>query len=982
MKNKNIYIVLVLVFSCFSAAMAQDKLALKPYSATVTNEQGYAVTGAMVNAQLAKTKEVSDAKGDFTIQVAEGDLVAVSMPGYQPVIISTKDTSTSIVLQNIDVVSSDYKYGLSQGSVPFERITGSVERITGEELSDYSGVYVKEALAGRLSGLTSQYGNGEPTNESFSNKIRGGSGDIFVNGVVANITETINEVDEIIIAKDYASSFMYGGTSADGAIIMNTKRGNPGENLMEFSVNTGVRNPTHITDMMDAAQYTAAYNQSLIAEGLDPVYSPENYVNGSDAVRYPNNNYADLLTDASKYTQVNADFSGGNSSASYFSHIGYYGTDGTESVADKSNLTRLRTNNNVDINLGDYAVVNLGVGAKYEITKGHSFSGNDIYGLYANYPPNAFPYMLNDSVYAKSNEYSKNPYAEQVHGGTFERTERDVNSRIGLDLDLNQVTEGLNFEALYSIYVSNILTQALSPSPTTAEPYYVQDQNGNDSLVLRKINPGEDDRTWSKSEDRVVRNQYLKVALNYDRQFSEDHSLIASLQLNKSNRTGTVVKQDDIRQNIGLNANYMLYQKYVLDAMVSNTAVRQISASERERLNYAGGIAWLLHKESFLDNIASLSMLKLRANYGVQTLPIDYFYINHDLYISSGAGTFGVENASSGSSGYIRTFTATPDIKLPTKSYLNVGLDYAFLNGNLSGQINYFSKRTKDDVTVPVNIFPLVQQAKSYIPLMNYGDRASTGLDGRIKYKRRINDFKFCIDANMMYMESYVSKSDNVDYPETYRNVNMNLGGRILGLEADGIFTSQEEIGAALPQNFSVLRPGDIKYKDYNNDGVIDRKDIHEIGHSPRVFYGLNLMLAYKNFTFSAHGDGVMGGSYTDSQIMNLARKNYPTRAASSWPNSTELPRISEVSNSNNAQKSSLYLRNASYFNLRNVNLTYNLPAELLLKTPLKSASVHLSGRNLAVFSANDDSYMLSRNKGFSEHPIMNAFELGLDVKF
>ena len=706
MKHFYKYIALLILSASALSVVAQEEQIkeLIDYSGVVLNTNGEYLSGVAVFANKSGNKTITDSNGGFVLKIQENDNIMLSHKIYSTVSFVSDSYIDTIKMTLIGDSPNDHSFSLSQGSIPFERITGSVERITGEELRDFSTPYLQEALAGRLSGLATQQLTGSPTGENFFNTIRGSGAEVYIDGALSGITETTAEIDEVIVAKDYGSAFMYGSTATNGALIINTKRGQPGQKSIDFGLRTGIRNPTFVADMMDGAQYAEAYNTALSGSGLDPIYSDQDIIelkDGSNPLKNPNNDYyEDLHSSPSKYVHATVDLAGGNKNASYFSHVGYYNTNGTESVGDGSQLTRLRTKNNVDINVADYAKVSLGIGASFEMSSGPSMSSDQIFEMRTLNPSNAFPYMINDSVYGKSAEYSSNPYAALTHGSVFKRTDRDVYSRLGLDLDLSALTEGLSLTGMYNIYVFNALQQDLDPTVDQAIPYFRPDALGKDSLLLRNYSYGADDQTWGRSVDFVQRNQHITGALRYNRDFSSSHSLISSINYSYRNESGSQFTQNDIRKNIGASVNYMAMGKYVLEANVLNTVLRQMSKDQRDRLSYDGGMAWLLHKESFI-NASWIDLLKVRANFGTQLLPVSEFFLYDNLYTGSGAGDFGVPGSQSGSGGYIRSFTTNPDIKIPQKSYLNIGVDYSFLNAKFSGQINYFDQHFTDLIITP-----------------------------------------------------------------------------------------------------------------------------------------------------------------------------------------------------------------------------------------------------------------------------------------
>ncbi|WP_139958291.1 SusC/RagA family TonB-linked outer membrane protein [Flavicella sediminum] len=992
-KTKTLYLVLVAICFMMPFAMnAQDVKVLNEVTATITNRSGDTLKEVLVLASKAKNSAVTDANGIFTIKTQNKDILIISSLGYENAVVFLNEgqlENETIVLEEWGVIKADKNINISLRSLPFERITGSVERITGDELNDFPTASVHEALAGRVSGLSTSYGSGATVTESFGNNIRNQGGEqIYVDGVpTGEIVLTPGEVEDVIIAKDYGSSFMYGTLGATGAIIVNSKHGLPGGKTIKFKSRSGVRTPTFKADMMNAQDYATNYNKALLNDGFEAIYSQNDindYATGKNDVKNPNNNYyEDFVNGIANYSHITGDFSGGNESVQYFSHLGYYTTKGVESVGEGRNLSRLRLNNNVQIKFNESGHVNIGIGGSFSKRNEPTISADAVYNTMYSYPANALPYKINDSIYGRTAEYGTNLFTRLGDNAPIiEDTRRDGFVRIGLDLDLSGLTKGLSFNSLIGVYTFNVISQSRNYSDNMAEPVYSLNEDGSYTTTYRNYSRGNQSAKWSKSGDRVDRTQFVNANLHYDRDFSEDHKLIADFVFSNQKITGSNLDQNTIFRNIGLTANYLFKNKYVLEGKLLNSPIRQLSQDERGKINYDGGAAWLLHKEDFLRDATWLNFLKLRANFGVQSRPVSQFFISENLYGGSGAGSFGTRNESTGAGGSNRIFTAS-NLVTPKQEYLSIGSDFQMFNAKVNGQLNYFNIRNYDQIIVPTNLYALVPT--SYMELENYEDSRLRGMDASISYKNQIGDLKYKLGLNATYSLSYNTLSNSVVYPEAeaQRNAMGNNGGRIIGLKSLGVFQNEAEIENALPQMFGEVKPGDIRYSDYNKDGVIDEKDYHEIGNSSRVSYGVNYFMSYKNWSLSIHGDGVLGGSYVESLNWNTGTNNYTNSLKKSWPVSNSLPRLTTLDNTNNYRNSSFWLEDAGYFNLRSAMISYALPQAILNDIGVEGFRFSASGKNLFIISSNnDDRYMPSRNKGYSQHPILKGFELGIEVSF
>jgi TonB-linked SusC/RagA family outer membrane protein len=995
-KTKIIYLILVAIFFMMPLAVTaqevQNEDEQSVISATITNKAGDKLSNVAILATYARNTVISNTNGVFTIKVHNEDILIVSRLGYEKTVVYVHDArleNETIVLRQWGEIDANEDISIALRSLPFERITGSVERITGEELNDFPTASVHEALAGRVSGLSSSYGSGSPTSENFGNSIRNqGVGQNYVDGIpTGEIVLTPGEVDDVIIAKDYGSSFMYGTLGAPGAMIVNTKKGLPGDRSIRFKSRTGVRTPTFMPNVMNAQDYARNYNIALSNDGFAPIYSQNDindYSTGANPVRNPNNNYYnDFVNGVSNYNHITGDFSGGNKNVQYFSHLGYYDANGIESIGDGRKLSRIRLNNNVQIKFSETGSVNIGIGGSFTKRKEPSLSADAAFNTMYTYPANALPYKINDSIYGKTAEYGTNLLTRLGDDSPIlEDNRRDGFARIGLDLNLDNLTKGLSFKSLVGMYTFNVLSKTRSLVLPSAEPVFTLNGDGTYTTTWRRYSPGNTSAFWKKSGDRVDRSQFINANLHYDRNFSENHKVIADFTYSNQKITGSNLEQNAIFRNIGLTVNYLFKNKYVIEGKLLNSPVRQLSQDERKKINYDAGAAWLLHKESFFSKATWLNFLKLRANFGLQSRPVSQFFVSDNLYSGSGAGTFGVLNNTSSGGGTRRVFTAS-NLVTPKQEYLSLGVDFQMFNSKVNGQVNYFNIRNYDQIDLFNNLFGILPS--SFTPLINYGDTRFRGIDGSISYSKKIGDLSYKLGVNAKYGTNYASQFGYINYPtgEEQRNIEGNKGQRIIGLEADGVFQNESEIANAVPQLFGEVKPGDIKYKDYNNDGVVDEKDYHEIGTSPKISYGINYLMRYKSWSFSIHGDGVLGGSYTETLNWNLGTNNYNNELANSWPVSNSLPRLTTLDNTNNYRGSTFWLKKAGYFNVRSIMVSYALPQVFLKKVGIKEFTLSASGKNLFVLSSNNDSrYMPSRDSGYSSHSILKGFELGLQVSF
>ncbi len=1004
MKRILFYINLIIIslVTCYGVQAQSIDSSHEHVSAVVVDEFGEPIENAIIRSSVKGAGCVTNAQGKFSIACNYNDFITVNKQSVASVVVRVTAgelASETIVLESSTATPKDKNITVAKGNLPFDRITGSVERVTGEDLADFPSFYSMEALSGRMSGLQVGFGSTTIGSETFNVTSRGESITTFVDGLpTTNITSTVEEIEDIIIAKDFGSSSLLGTGSSTGAMMINSKRGEAGEFLVKLSANTGLRMPTYLPDMMDSYQYAQTINQARLNDGDSEVYSQEAldaYKSGSNQLLYPTHDYYDeLVSNAATYTNVNADISGGNDVVQYYSSLGYYGTTGMESVGYGRESTNIRFNNNVLIHLGTSATVDLGISGGYYRSTEPGLTSDNLFAYMYKYAPNAMPWMMNDSVYVKTPQYSTNMLAELSASTKLQNEQRNSAARLGFNYDLGAVTSGLTFNALVGITVDNTISQALQPSYNYATPVLMTSILGEEYLEMTRYSTGVTDQSWARyGTDIVERGQYVNASLNYDNSFDNGkHQVNAVLNytMDQSEVNSTIQYLKD--RSTGLRVNYMLNNKYVLEgnAVIGNS--RTLDVSTRTELFYTGGAAWLLHKEDFLSGASWLDYLKLRVNGGVMGtsfFAVDdnttSYYLYESLYELGGAsGSFGTSSGTSTTTGRMRVSTAAAEgsIDWPKRINLNVGFDYILLGGKIQGQANYFNNRYTGQLAIPTSQYAILGYNSANLAYENYVETTKKGFDARVAYKGNSGDFKYMVDANAMYLLPYNNVTNSDDYEYSYRNTSGAYSDIIYGLDADGLFQSAEEAASSTHQSFGTVTEGDIKYLNYNGDDVIDENDYHEIGHANRFTFGLNLAFKYKNFGLTINTDGALGGQRISSVMWSTGTNNYLTAAEDSYPVSNTYPRLTITEGSNNYRNSSFWLVSASYFNLRAVTFSYNLPAEWMTKMAIKDAKVYVSGKNLATISADNLTYPLLTSSGYSVSPVLNAFELGVNVSF
>ena len=413
--------------------------------------------------------------------------------------------------------------------------------------------------------------------------------------------------------------------------------------------------------------------------------------------------------------------------------------------------------------------------------------------------------------------------------------------------------------------------------------------------------------------------------------------------------------------NLGLRVDYNYAQRYY--AELSGTLAHSAKLAEGHRNAFSPSIAlgWRLSNENwFKENVSFVDNLKLSAAYSClnQDIDLNQWYMYQGAYNANG-GWYNWQDGSQGGAVPLSTRAANEDMKFIKRKEWRIGLEGSLLNRMISFDFNYFNQLTDGLITDgAATLYPSFFTARgSFLPNTNFNADKRKGFDFDVRFNKKFGEVETSLGFLGMY---YTTKADKRD--EVWANDYQYRAGHSLstawGYECEGFFNSEEEIANHAKQTFGEVRPGDLKYKDQNGDNVIDSKDQIDLGKGTApFFYGLNLTLKWKNFTFFALATGQAGGiafknnSYYcpsgDSKYSVMARERWtPATAATA-----SYPRLTTTDNANNRQTSSFWKYSTNRFDLNKVQVTYDMPQEWFEGKFVKGLSVYLSGESLLTIS-------------------------------
>lgn len=1004
-------------------------------SGTVTDNLG-PVIGATVAVKGTTTGVITDVDGNFKLKVPVGATIVVSYIGYQNKEIVYKGEKNLTIRLSENVQELQEVQVIAYGSQKKVTVTGALSSINNEELLKSPVASMANALTGKVTGLASVQSSGQPGADDATLYVRGvGSLStalsqplMLVDGVERSFFQLDpNEVESITVLKDASATAVFGVRGANGVILVTTKRGTQGKAKVNFSTTFAWQMPSRVPEFANSYEYATAYNNAQLHDGVSEdqlAFSPEiveKFRTNSDPLVYPSTDWTDMLIkNSAMQTQHNFNISGGSERVKYFASLGVFTQNGLfktfeENENDKGfkyNRYNYRINMDVAVTKTTSMQVNLGgyLNDKQEPNYNNGtytdlkFLFRDVY--------TAVPFAgagLVDGKWVVSDQdlFSVGNYADGLNvyygKGYNNRTQNTLNFDFKLEQKLDCLTKGLKAHVKGAYNSGVTITKRREGRANKYEAVY--DNDGE--LIYRKT---QDYQKLGYTESTgQSRNWYLEAALNYKRDFGNHH--VSALAMYNQSMTYYPSGPSEFvgipRSYVGLvgRATYDYKTRYLLDVSVGYNGSENFAEGQRFGLFPAGSLGWIVSEERFFQPLKKVvTYLKLRGSYGIVgndrvSDNSRFLYLPDKYLISSDNYNFGI-NTPTNIAGAAESKKGNPKVTWETSAKQNYGIDAKFLKDRLSLNFDYFIEHRK-------NILSARTVSPGYLavslPIANIGKVDNQGYEINLKWDDRINDVRYYVGANLSYAKNKIVFIDEIRYPYEWMQTEGKPVGQQFGYVFDGYFTEEEaanyeslkgkEGGIADQGSGYIPLAGDVKYKDLNGDGRIDEKDVRDIGHPKYPLYsaGMNMGLSWKGFDFSMTWSGAFKTSRFLSSMYrvpygesnNSAVMKYMIEDA--WTpekgDSAKAPALSFKSKSHNYRDSDLWLRDASYVRLKNIELGYSFPKSWLQKAHIGSLRISVSGYNLLTF----DSFKVSdpeSDPSGTAYPLIKVVNVGLKVGF
>lgn len=996
---------------------------------TVKDTNGEPIIGANVMVVGSATGVITDIDGNFTLNVPVGSKLQFSFIGYKEQVVPVKKgISLNIVLEEDAQMLGEVEV-VAYGVQKKVSVTGAISSMRGHNPLKTPAGSISNILSGQVTGISSVQYSGEPGADAADIYVRGiattnnATPLIQVDGVERDFSQIDpNEIESVTILKDASATAVFGVRGANGVILITTKRGAEGKAKISFTTSAGVNVRTKELEFANSYQYASYVNMMRTNDGNEPLYSDEQlaaFRDHTNPLLYPDINWIDYcMNKAAFQSQHNVSISGGTNNMRYFVSAGLFTQDGMFkqfNLTDDFNFDYKRYNYraNLDFDISKTTLLSVNIGGRVE-SKRTPESGEDQNQLFRKLYW-AVPFAsagIVDGKYIKTNaDYVTKPGAdglESYYGKGFRnQTTNVLNLDLVLDQKLDFITKGLSIKLKGSYNSSYSTTKIASSSVATYTP--VVDDKG--AITYKKS--GSDSQTSYREGDYGKgRDWYMELALNYNRKFG-NHSVTGLFLYNQSKRYYPGGTYDYIPTGyVGLvgRVTYDWKTRYLAEFNVGYNGSENFNPENRYGFFPAGSIGWIVSEEPFFAPIKKVvNYFKVRAtlgmvgndNYAGQRflyLPGSYGYGQNNDH--NGPGGFFGQNIGNAKPGAWEATQSNPYAKWETAVKQNYGLDFNILNDHLSVSADYFIEKRRDILRTPDYLPGILGMT---LPAINVNKVENKGFEIQAKWNDRIGtDFRYWANFNISFARNKIVFMNEVEQNEpwmyqTGRRINSRSMYKFWGFyDETADLRYQEEFGIPISDHGITLQPGDAVYVDLNKDGKLDGNDAtRDIGFTdlPEYTAGLNLGFSWKNFDFSMQWTGAWNVDRMlsefrqplgDTQNKGLLLYQYENTWRSSEDSYTaKFPRITATNRKNNFEKGSdLYLINASYLRLKNIEIGYNFDFPFMRKLKLNSCRMYVNGYNLLTFTAFDWGDPESRQSDRPNYPLTRVFNIGLKLGF
>lgn len=1005
----------------------------KQVTGVVKDATGETVIGASVVEKGTTNGVITDFDGVFKLTVSENAVLQISYIGYQTQEVKVAGKTTLDITLREDTEMLEEVVVVGYGAQKKESVIGAISQVTSKDLLSTPSANISQAISGKITGVITSQTSGAPGADDAQIYIRGRAtfaGDaqplVLVDGVERSFSQIApDDIETISVLKDASATAVYGVRGANGVMLITTKRGKEQKPVVSLTANWQIQSPTRKDTYLDSYQSVMLLEEALANDGLPSQFSADNIemyrrsvageLSGIKAMRYPNVDWYDqVLSNTAPAQRYNVSVTGGTKRMRYYASGEFY--DQKSIVKNLSNdqfgntsspgFRRYSFRANTDFFLTTDLTFSVNFGTRFEERRGPNTNDSDpnyseiFYEL--NHTPGwLFPvsYSIPNgestrTLYAGTSQYQNNIVARLTEAGYYKSTNVVNETNFIVDYKMDWLTEGLSVKGMLSFDYENLHRNNYTRNFAT---YELNDPANYESLTAyNKFNT--DTELTHGSEFTSIYKLYMEAQVNYARKFGKHDVTAMALYMQNDYRS----KADLAKRYQGLvgRVTYAWDDRYLAEFNAGYNGSENFMKGKRFGFFPAFSIGWRLSNEPFMQKYSDwLNNLKIRASYGqvgndvyqVNGVQQRFLYeqkwsqITNDYYFGT-TGQTGIYDAQYPNYG----------VTWERAHKYNVGIEFGFFNGMLTGNVDVFYEKRNDILTTYLT---RPEWVGVVMAAANLGKTKNQGYEIELKHSNHIgSDFHYTIGFNFSHARNEILSMDEPDIKTDYRKREGHPINQYFGLICDGYVTQADLDSGNLPVSrfSSDVKVGDLKYRDMNQDGFIDDRDETFIGYSdiPENMYALNLSANYKNWGFSVMFQGVdhvsryydaeamfafiNGGKVkehhlerwnpAESEAYNLAHAKYPLLHYNDYGD-------------HNQRQNSYFLKNGAFLRLKNIELSYTLPERWIHKVGMSDCRLYINANNLVTWD-HLDGLTDPESNGSNRFPIMKTVNFGVNIKF
>jgi len=1021
------YFISLLLCCCILPAVRANTISFV-LSGTIVNERSEPMPGANIKVIGASNKgATADVYGKFLLEVDdESDSILVTFVGYKPLRQRVSNLGgRKEVLLKMEPDHEGQKLNetvvVGFGSQKKNSVTGAIATVRVSDLQQVATPSLSNAIGGRLPGVITRQTSGEPGYDAANVFIRGlgtftGSQSplILVDGVERDMNQlNVQEVESFSILKDASATAVYGIRGANGVILINTKRGKEGKPQVSFRTENAQLSPLRLPRFINSYEYATLANEAMTRGGApQPFYTPEQvegYRNHSNPYLYPDVDWVSVVLRKHTFQTINnLSMTGGNQTFKYYTNVGYtvqqglYNEDKTIPYPTNTSYKRYNFRSNVDVNLSKSLSMSLNLGG---ITSNGNYPGNTAFIIMEAInltPNNAYPVRNpNGSIPGSGTFLGMSPFSKTTQSGYTKEFRSTIQSSLGTKWDLSSlVTKGLYLRGLFAYDFYDVQGNGRGKQPQTYQ-YLGKDANGVDQykLILTETALGYGHYNVSN------RAYYLEASVNYDRTFGK-HTVNGLLLGNRREYVNLTADSsiNNIpyrRQGVAARVTYDYASRYLVQFDMGYNGSENFPPGKRYGFFPAVSAGWVPSKEKFW-NINVINYLKIRGSYGKsgndQISNARFLYLT-TINKNAANYLFGQSQTTVTSNGFAESRIGNSDISWEVSEKANIGADMELFNGRVTLTVDAFREH-RTGILLQLQQIPIsAGYPSNNIPYANLGVVNNHGIEGNIEVRNRTSGgFYYSFQGNFTFARNKIVEDNTPLKPYAYQNSRGQSINRNYGFISEGLYKDQADVDKGPDQTYlqTVIRPGDIKYKDLNGDGKIDANDQTFIGfaRTPEIMFGFGGTVAYKGvdlsifFAGAARTSMYMSGrstwAFADGVgVYNVTREYFDHRwvAGSANNSKAEYPAILNVRSTNNFVSSTQWLRNGNYLRVKSAEIGYNFPRSLTQRVKINSFRLFINGANLGLWD--HIKIVNPEDNGPNEnYPLQRSINFGAQVTF